>query len=154
MMNLYLKDISQNRENSTKTSDYTSHAALIMMERDYSENHEALKGFLLENERSSRPVINTMRRANQDIKAKRPKSHTGTPAKLIPKGRDLWLCFVGAARDLSVFCENAQLFEGSRPNRAHRESRKKEGFVLSGGPKPCLGKVLLVKLRLYMLRHA
>lgn len=137
MMNLYLI------EESSKGDDHAdgiplSLAARIMMERDDAKRSEVLRNIILETERMSPPVVGLMRRATQDIILQPPTNHGTSSPTLIPKGWDVWLYFVGAARDPAIFGETAESFLPNRYMKANGES--KEGFAFGAGPKSCLGQ--------------
>ena len=137
MMNLFFFKYSP-----THVSRDTSYAARIMNEFNETERSEALRKVIHETERLSPPVVGIMRRATEDIVLKPSESQNTPAATLIPKGWDLWLYFVGAARDPAVFGEGAESFEPWSSNEDHGDLEK-EGFSFGAGHKSCLGRDLM-----------
>ncbi|KAL8856967.1 MAG: hypothetical protein Q9178_006462 [Gyalolechia marmorata] len=135
MLNLYI--FRENRE----SQEDGSLASRIITNRHEEERDWMLRGILLETERLSPPVVGIMRRATQDIILKSP-AVTAPPATLVPQNWDLWLYFVGAARDPLVFAETAESFSSNRycgGNTAEVE----EGLAFGIGNKSCLGRDLI-----------
>lgn len=90
-----------------------------------------LRSILLETERLSPPVVGVMRRVEDDIVLKDGAADTG---HMVPNGHDVWLYFVGASRDESVFAD-AQNFHFDR----FMSDAAPHGFAFAAGRKTCLG---------------
>jgi len=90
-----------------------------------------LRSILLETERLSPPVVGVMRRVEDDIVLK-----DGAAGKdhVVLTGHDVWLYFVGASRDESVFAD-AQNFHFDR----FMSNATPHGFAFAAGRKTCLG---------------
>ena len=84
-----------------------------------------------------------MRRSTQDIILRPFDSKRLTPPTLVPKGWDLWLYFVGAARDPNVFGKDADVFKPRIAGEEAPDSPIREGFAFGAGPKSCLGAGLI-----------
>ena len=118
--------------------DHPDHGKLINRIRGLSDPRarEALiKSLVCETERLSPPVIGIMRRATTDIIL--PPSNKDVQSTLIPQGWDIWLYFVGAARDPAVFDATAQVFQADRYSANNVGDQ--HGFAFGAGPKACLG---------------
>ena len=98
-----------------------------------SNSQILLNSILLETERLSPPVVGIMRRAQQDIILSSPSDQ---PPTLIPAGWDIWLYFVGAARDSSVY----PLPDRFLPERFISPSEAGPGLAFGSGTKTCLGR--------------
>lgn len=107
--------------------------------RDPNQRSNYVHSIILEVERLSPPVVGIMRRTTQDI-VLRSRGEIASPT-LIPKAWDLWLYFVGAARDPVIFGETAEIFV---PGRYYDEQPSpQESFTFGAGLKTCLGKGLM-----------
>lgn len=93
---------------------------------------DVLRSVLMETERLSPPVVGVMRRAEGEVTLKGGdgKGH------IVSKGHDVWMYFVGASRDLSVF-EDAQNFHF---DRFMGDADTPQGFAFGDGQKTCLGR--------------
>jgi len=94
-----------------------------------------LRSILLETERLSPPVVGVMRRVEVDIVLKNGAADKG---HIVPHGHDVWLYFVGASRDESVFAD-AQNFHFDR----FISDAVPHGFAFSAGRKTCLGSEIV-----------
>ena len=103
---------------------------------------EFLESAIKETERLSPPVVGIMRRTTQDVRLSSGQEHVNDT--LVPKAWDIWLYFVGAARDPAAFGETADLF---RPDRYFHSSKEasdvNSGLAFGMGPKSCLGEQLM-----------
>ena len=100
-------------------------------------NQEALlNSILLETERLSPPVVGVMRRLHQDLVFTSPR---GLAPILVPSGWDVWLYFVGAGRDSTVYT----LPDTFVPERFVATEETKPGFSFGAGAKSCLGRDLV-----------
>lgn len=90
-----------------------------------------LRSILLETERLSPPVVGVMRRVEDDVVL---KDGVAVEGHMVPKGHDVWLYFVGASRDESVFVD-AQNFHFDR----FMSDAAPHGFAFAAGRKMCLG---------------
>jgi cytochrome P450 len=108
--------------------------ATRVREQDSANQEIFLKSVLRETERLSPPVIGVMRRVQQEI-ILRPPGVQDEPPTLIPQGWDVWLYFVGAVRNNSVY-EQASKFV---PERFVTESGTQPGLAFGLGAKRCLG---------------
>lgn len=138
MLNLYVfREGGESQENSSLASRITT----IHHEE---ESDLMLKSILLETERLSPPVVGIMRRATQDIILE-SSADAASPATLVPQNWDLWLYFVGAARDPLVFGETAESFSPNRYCVQYRaeEEEEEEGLAFGIGNKSCLGRDLI-----------
>lgn len=90
-----------------------------------------LRSILLETERLSPPVVGVMRRVEDDIVL---NSGAASGGHMVPNGHDIWLYFVGASRDESVFAD-AQNFHFDR----FMSDAAPHGFAFAAGQKTCLG---------------
>ncbi|KAI4257242.1 MAG: hypothetical protein LQ352_001740 [Teloschistes flavicans] len=108
---------------------------------------EYLKNLVLETERLSPPVVGIMRRTTQDIILSSPvnRSQEQSPAPtMIPKGWDVWIYFVGAARDSVTFGGTAEAFMPDRyVNDGLNDIEQQGGFAFGAGAKSCLGRDLI-----------
>ncbi|KAA8645257.1 hypothetical protein EYZ11_007788 [Aspergillus tanneri] len=104
-----------------------------------------LRSILLETERLSPPVIGVMRRVEQDIilkidtSAARPQHQSQV---IVPAGWDVWLYFVNACRDSSVYDQPCKFV----PERFMSSLDPDPGFAFGAGGKECLGKDLAREL--------
>ena len=95
----------------------TSLASKIIEFSDSSQRSKCVRNVLLETERLSPPVVGIMRRTTRDIVIDGQAALTGrngSPPVLVPKDWDIWLYFVGAARDPSAFGNTAEVFDPER----------------------------------------
>lgn len=90
-----------------------------------------LRSILLETERLSPPLVGVMRRVEDDIVL---KDGAAGEDYTVLRGHDVWLYFVGASRDESVFAD-AQNFHFDR----FMSSVTPHGFTFAAGRKTCLG---------------
>ncbi|KAK5150233.1 hypothetical protein LTR04_006856 [Oleoguttula sp. CCFEE 6159] len=113
---------------------FPSHPSLADQVRDESlaNGPILLNSILRETERLSPPVVGVMRRVHQDVIFQSPP---GQAPILIPAGWDVWMYFVGAARDSAVY----EMGEKFVPERFVSEGAQ-EGFAFGAGPKTCLGR--------------
>ena len=84
-----------------------------------------------------------MRRTTQDITLSAQEERLQDT--LIPQGWDVWLYFVGAARDPAIFGKTADSF---LPGRYYKTADDvavdpRPGFAFGAGPKSCLGETLM-----------
>ncbi|KAL8712152.1 MAG: hypothetical protein Q9220_003586 [cf. Caloplaca sp. 1 TL-2023] len=106
------------------------------------EKDALLRSIILENERLSPPVVGIMRRTTEDLIL--DSTNEGDSRTLIPKDWDLWLYFVGAARDPQVFGSTCEEFVPERYyNLEHSAEDLDEGFAFGAGSKSCLGRELM-----------
>ena len=126
------------------------HSSLSMEIRkieDHAQRSDYINSVILETERVSPPVVGIMRRNTQEILLKDQLSRNkeqATPPTLIPKDWDLWIYFVGAARDPGVFGDTADSFVPLRyVNLSLQERSNQEGFAFGAGTKICLGRDLM-----------
>ena len=128
------------KESSTDAGE--SLASNIKSLTDREHQLEFLKSAITETERLSPPVVGVMRRTTQDVRLSSGQEHVNDT--LIPKAWDVWLYFVGAARDPATFGETADLF---RPDRYFHSSQDPSdvnfGLAFGMGPKSCLGEQLM-----------
>lgn len=107
------------------------------------ERYDRIQSMVRETQRLSPPVVGIMRRTTQDIilhpAIDQGESESPSPT-LVPKGWDLWLYFVGAARDPAAFGDTAENFV---PSRYSKQCPDPEGFAFGAGAKACLGKYLM-----------
>lgn len=102
---------------------------------DPANRNILLNSILLETERLSPPVVGVMRRVQQDVVLVSP----GQPPTLIPAGWDIWLYFVGAARDKAAY----ELAEKFLPERFISQAETKPGYAFGSGSKTCLGQHII-----------
>lgn len=146
LMNLYLFDsISVSNEHRS------SYASRIINIQNETRKTEELKRLIRETERLSPPVIGIMRRATQDIILPPPNGQAESPATQIPKGWDVWLYFVGAARDPIIFGKDAESFNPPSTGNQGYDTPKEDGFAFGAGSKSCLGKGLIEKIAVIAL---
>ncbi|KAL8786736.1 MAG: hypothetical protein Q9195_008070 [Heterodermia aff. obscurata] len=106
--------------------------------------NELLRSICLETERLSPPVVGIMRRTTRDIVLGDPHEINIDKQILVPRGWDIWLYFVGAARDPAAFDLNAEPFSPWRYcTPLSDKAEAKEGFAFGSGSKACLGKHLM-----------
>lgn len=114
---------------------------IVRLQAD-SERDALLRSIILETERLSPPVVGIMRRTTEDVVLDALQKRVSPT--LIPEGWDLWVYFVGAARDPAVFGETAETFVPNRYCTSPSESvEAKEGFAFGAGPKSCLGRDMM-----------
>lgn len=108
------------------------------------ERNLLLHSICLETERLSPPVVGIMRQTTQDVVlGSSHKSNIGNRT-LLPRGWDIWLYFVGAARDPEVYGPSAETFTPDRYCTSSADiDQVKEGFAFGSGSKTCLGKHLM-----------
>ena len=128
-------------KNEVDFGEYMSIATRITRSNDRKSNESILKSVLLETERLSPPVVGIMRRAVQDVTLKSIKADA--PNTLIPKGWDVWLYFVGAARDPNTFESLPENFHPPRYQEEKWGGADPEGLAFGAGNKRCLGKELM-----------
>ncbi len=135
LLNLY---IFHSRDNGGGTSQVER-----LLSLDHNKNRDALLySILLETERLSPPVVGIMRRSLNEVVLK--SAQVTVPDTLIPKLWDVWLYFVGAARDPAIFGSTANNFVPERYySSPSNEDEMKQGFAFGDGPKSCLGVDLM-----------
>ena len=145
MLNLYIfRDNKESKEDS-------SLASRIITKCHEEKRNLMLKGILLETERLSPLVVGIMRRATQDIILNSP-AVTASPATLVPENWDLWLYFVGAARDPLVFGETAESFSSDRHCGGNTAEIEEEGLTFGIGKKSCLGRDLIREIIITVMK--
>ena len=108
------------------------------------QNNILLKSICLETERLSPPVVGVMRRTTRDIVLGDSYETNIDNQFLVPRGWDIWLYFVGAARDPVAFDTTAETFTPRRYCTSLSDKTElKEGFAFGSGSKACLGKHLV-----------
>ncbi|CAF9903997.1 MAG: hypothetical protein HETSPECPRED_003304 [Heterodermia speciosa] len=137
LLNLYVYRGKQSSQSSLAEN-------ITALPSETERNNELLRSICLETERLSPPVVGIMRRTTRDIVLGDPHEINIDKQILVPKGWDIWLYFVGAARDPVAFDTNAETFTPRRyctcpPDKAE----VKEGFAFGSGSKACLGKYLM-----------
>ena len=136
MLNLYISP------NGSKQQGSQSSATRILSLEITNNGDELLQSIILETERLSPPVVGIMRRTVKDVILL--SGYESTQDTIIPKGWDVWLYFVGAARDPAVFGDSAESF---RPERycglSEGAESEKKGLAFGAGPKSCLGETLV-----------
>ena len=136
MLNLYVY------RDEASSQQATSLASRILNSEIPSSREELLKSTILETERLSPPVVGIMRRITQDITLSAQEERLQDT--LIPQGWDVWLYFVGAARDPAVFGKTADSFlPGRYYNTADGVEDPRPGFAFGAGSKSCLGETLM-----------
>jgi len=150
MMNLYLNQDFSNSDDPVNSSQPISLATRVISERSDEMNPDLLRSVILETERVSPPVVGIMRRTTQDTILQPPAEDNTVSPTLVPKGWDLWLYFVGAARDPAVFGETAEFFWPDRYLGGN--GKTKEGFAFGAGPKSCLGQSLMRQVAMTVAR--
>ncbi|RMJ23147.1 hypothetical protein PHISP_05991 [Aspergillus sp. HF37] len=95
-----------------------------------------LRSVLRETERLSPPVIGVMRRVEHDIRLSEGGHMDSPESILVPAGWDVWLYFVGASRDGTVYEHANRLI----PERYLMHPELGNGFAFGAGEKECLGK--------------
>jgi cytochrome P450 len=136
----------------------TSLAALIRSQGDPGPRTRMLRSILLETERLSPPVVGVMRRVQRDMLLHPGEGSTTDHA--VPAGHDIWLYLSGAARDPTIFGDDAGLFRFDRymsssasstdathtisSSFPHHDLNSSDvgipsGFAFGTGPKACLG---------------
>ena len=135
MLNLY---INPNGANSQAAPSIASRITSVEIANN---RDELLQSVILETERLSPPIVGIMRRAVQDVTLL--SQQESVPDTLVPKGWDVWLYFVGAARDPAIFSDTADLFRPERYYGLPKADKMKQGFAFGAGAKSCLGKNLI-----------
>ena len=124
------------------TGSSTSLAERISSLIKEEDRNTLLDSIISETERLSPPVVGIMRRSLNEVVLK--SAQENTPDTLIPKSWDVWLYFVGAARDPAIFGSTADVFVPERYyNSKSNEDNLKQGFAFGDGPKSCLGAGLM-----------
>lgn len=103
-----------------------------------------LRSALRETERLSPPVIGVMRRVEQDIQLRKGKDNPADPttsedAVTVPAGWDVWLYFMGACRDETVYQQANRLIP-ERYLAPEPEPEPDPGLAFGTGGRECLGK--------------
>ena len=136
MLNLYVY------RDEASSQQATSVASRILSLEKAKDRDELLKSTILETERLSPPVVGIMRRTTQGITLSAQEERVQDT--LIPQGWDVWLYFVGAARDPAVFGKTADSFlPGRYYKTADIAEAPRPGFAFGAGPKSCLGETLM-----------
>ena len=136
MLNLY---VYRDEASSHQATSVASGILSLEIARD---RDELLKSTILETERLSPPVVGIMRRTTQDVTLSAQEECFQDT--LIPQGWDVWLYFVGAARDPAVFGKTADSFSSGRYYKtAEVAEDPRPGFAFGAGPKSCLGETLM-----------
>lgn len=136
MLSLY---VYRDEASSQQTASVASRILNLQLAKD---RDNLLKSTILETERLSPPVVGIMRRTTQDITL--PAQEERFHDTLIPQGWDVWLYFVGAARDPAVFGNTADSFLPRRYyNTADGTEGPRPGFAFGAGSKSCLGETLM-----------
>lgn len=102
---------------------------------DGDGRRQVLRSVLRETERLSPPVVGVMRRVEEEAVLNDGADEVGE-GHVVSKGHDVWMYFVGASRDESVF-EDAQMF---RFDRFVADDAAPQGFAFGDGGKACLGR--------------
>ena len=131
MLNLYMCDVGKGE----MASSLASKTRGVGKEE---ERDGLIRSMVLETERLSPPVVGIMRRTTSDVVL--PGGGMGAPDTLIPRGWDVWLYFVGAARDPAIFKSTAQTFV---PERYLKDEPASKGLAFGAGGKSCLGEDLM-----------
>ena len=135
MLNLYIYRDEASSQSATSI-------ASRMFSLEARDRDELLNSTILETERLSPPVVGIMRRTTQDITLFAQEERFQDT--LIPQGWDVWLYFVGAARDPAVFETPADSFLSGRYYKtADAAEDPRPGFAFGAGPKSCLGETLM-----------
>lgn len=113
-----------------------SSLAARLLSQDAPQREATLCSILRETERLSPPVIGVMRRVEQDIQLHSSNTADTADSLVVPKGWDVWLYFVAASRDETVY-QHANRFV---PDRFLDRSEPETGFAFGAGRKECLGK--------------
>ena len=124
---------------SQDSGEKTSLAARVLSLVNHDDQDALLYSILFETERISPPVVGIMRRSSSEVIL--TSGRENTPDTLIPESWDVWLYFVGAARDPAVFGSTADTFVPERYYKSPDETR--QGFAFGDGPKSCLGADLM-----------
>ena len=136
MLNLYVY------RDGASSQQATSIASKILSSELAGNRDELLKSIILETERLSPPVVGIMRRTTHDITLSAQEERFQDT--IIPKSWDVWLYFVGAARDPAVFGKTADSFFPKRYyNTANGAEEPGLGFAFGTGSKSCLGEGLM-----------
>ena len=130
LLNLYVAPRSD-------SDDGTSLARRLRSIENDEDRNMLLYSTLLETERLSPPVVGIMRRSLKEVIL--TSSQPGTMDTFIPKAWDVWMYFVGAARDPVIFGSTAEKFLPTRYYHSDSIDGKMEGFAFGDGPKACLG---------------
>ena len=126
-----------------KSKEQCSLAERLVTTLSEGEEVSEVKSMILETERLSPPIVGIMRRAIQDIVLRPSISALNAPQTLIPQEWDLWIYFVGAARDSAMFGETAETFLPNRYCNQKRENSVDEGLAFGAGAKSCLGQQMM-----------
>ena len=128
-------------------------------EHDLANKQTLLQSLVSETERLSPPVVGVMRRVQHDVMIDEhgadnqdnyPES-TVLPRTVVPAGWDIWLYFVAANRDPSVYHD---------PHRFRHDRFTSEGSLPSPptpltfglGSKSCIGKIIVRNILLAVLK--
>ena len=122
---------------------------ILPLRNDY--RNALLYSVLLETERLSPPVVGIMRRSLREVVL--GAAQANATDTLIPKSWDVWLYFVGAARDPAIFGSTAETFVPERYyNSPSNENKIKQGFAFGDGSKSCLGANLIREVAMTVAR--
>ncbi|KAK0507812.1 hypothetical protein JMJ35_009701 [Cladonia borealis] len=136
MLNLYVY------HDETSSQQAPSVASRILSLEIARDRDELLNSTILETERLSPPVVGIMRRTTQDVTLSAQEERFQDT--LIPQGWDVWLYFVGAARDPAIFGKTADSFLSGRYYKtADVAEDPRSGFAFGTGQKSCLGETLM-----------
>ena len=126
-----------------RDSDGDTSLAKVLLFLNHDDDRKALLySILLETERLSPPVVGIMRRSLKEAILK--SSQENLVDTLIPKNWDVWLYFVGAARDPATFGSTAETFIPERYYNADSGGKERnQGFAFGDGWKACLGGDLM-----------
>ena len=139
LLNLYMWGSSKGQESSNLASK-------IGQVTEHGERNDMIKSLLLETERLSPPVVGIMRSSTSDVVL--TGAGNGAQDTLIPRGWDMWVYYVGAARDSAIFGDTAELFMPER----YLHGNAKPGFAFGAGPKYCLGQDLMREVVMTVMR--
>lgn len=137
MLNLFLSEVFGVR--------LVEHMRAIA-ENGKAELRKHLRSCYFETERLSPPIVGIMRRTTRDMVL---EGDDDEPSTLLPRGWDVWLYFVGAGRDPTVFGDACMTFDPGR--FLNDEVPEPLGFGV--GPKSCLGKGFLRDVVLMVAEH-
>lgn len=126
-----------------KTKEQRSLAERVTTILSEAQQDDEVESIILETERLSPPVVGIIRRAIEDIILQPSTGAVNSPATLIPQGWDLWIYFVGAARDPANFGQTAETFLPSRYSNEMRKNIADEGLAFGAGAKSCLGRQMM-----------
>jgi cytochrome P450 len=110
--------------------------AARLRSQNLGQRDALLRSVLRETERLSPPVIGVMRRVENDIRLSENGQMDPAKSVLVPAGWDVWLYFVGASRDRTVYEHANRLI----PERYLMHPELGNGFAFGAGEKECLGK--------------